>query len=319
MTRLLDEGAKGVYIIAATPFADNGALDLDSTDRMTDYYLRVGCDGMTILGVMGEAPKLSPEESAQFAERVLRRVAGRIPVVVGVSAPGMTVMKSLTEKVMQMGAAGVMVAPNAGLKTDEAVEAYYAAVVKSLGADVPIVLQDYPALTGVNMSISCVNRLLKAHDSIKVLKHEDIPGHRKLTKVRAAEASGDRKRRVSILVGNTALYLPQELRRGADGANTGFAYAEMLVEVCRRFFAGDAEGAEDLYDIYLPVVRHEQQPGIGLAIRKEILRRRGVIASAHVRAPGAMMDADDHKELDGLIARLERRLAERGMSSKAAE
>jgi len=319
MTRLLDESAKGVYIIAATPFADNGALDLESTDRMTDYYMRVGCDGMTILGVMGEAPKLSPEESAQFADRVLRRVAGRIPVIVGVSAPGMTVMKSLTDKVMQMGAAGVMVAPNAGLKTDEAVEAYYAAVVKSLGADVPIVLQDYPALTGVNMSIGCVNRLLKAHESIKVLKHEDIPGHRKLTKVRAAEASGDRKRRVSILVGNTALYLPQELRRGADGANTGFAYPEMLVEVCRKFFAGDAEGAEDLYDLYLPVVRHEQQPGIGLAIRKEILRRRGVISSAHVRAPGAMMDAEDHKELDGLVARLERRLAERGIAAKAAE
>jgi 4-hydroxy-tetrahydrodipicolinate synthase len=319
MTRLLDESAKGVYIIAATPFADNGALDLESTDRMTDYYLRVGCDGMTILGVMGEAPKLSPEESAQFAERVLRRVAGRIPVIVGVSAPGMTVMKSLTDKVMQMGAAGVMVAPNAGLKTDEAIEAYYAAVVRSLGASVPIVLQDYPALTGVNMSIGCVNRLLKAHESIKVLKHEDIPGHRKLTKVRAAEASGDRKRRVSILVGNTALYLPQELRRGADGANTGFAYPEMLVEVCRKFFAGDAEGAEDLYDLYLPVVRHEQQPGIGLAIRKEILRRRGVISSAHVRAPGAMMDADDHKELDGLIVRLERRLAERGIAAKAAE
>ena len=319
MTRLLDESAKGVYIIAATPFADNGALDLESTDRMTDYYMRVGCDGMTILGVMGEAPKLSPEESAQFADRVLRRVAGRIPVIVGVSAPGMTVMKSLTDKVMQMGAAGVMVAPNAGLKTDEAVEAYYAAVVKSLGADVPIVLQDYPALTGVNMSIGCVNRLLKAHESIKVLKHEDIPGHRKLTKVRAAEASGDRKRRVSILVGNTALYLPQELRRGADGANTGFAYPEMLVEVCRKFFAGDAEGAEDLYDLYLPVVRHEQQPGIGLAIRKEILRRRGVISSAHVRAPGAMMDADAHKELDGLIVRLERRLAERGIAAKAAE
>ena len=319
MTRLLDESAKGVYIIAATPFADNGALDLESTDRMTDYYLRVGCDGMTILGVMGEAPKLSPEESAQFAERVLRRVAGRIPVIVGVSAPGMTVMKSLTDKVMQMGAAGVMVAPNAGLKTDEAIEAYYAAVVRSLGASVPIVLQDYPALTGVNMSIGCVNRLLKAHESIKVLKHEDIPGHRKLTKVRAAEASGERKRRVSILVGNTALYLPQELRRGADGANTGFAYPEMLVEVCRKFFAGDAEGAEDLYDLYLPVVRHEQQPGIGLAIRKEILRRRGVISSAHVRAPGAMMDADDHKELDGLIVRLERRLAERGIAAKAAE
>jgi 4-hydroxy-tetrahydrodipicolinate synthase len=287
MTRLLDESAKGVYIIAATPFADNGALDLDSTDRMTDYYLRVGCDGMTILGVMGEAPKLSPEESVQFAERVLARVAGRIPVIVGVSAPGMTVMKSLTDKVMQLGAAGVMVAPNAGLKTDEAIEAYYASVIRTLGAGVPIVLQDYPALTGVNMSIGCVNRLLKG--------------------------------RVSRLVGNTALYLPQELRRGADGANTGFAYPEMLVDVCRKFFAGDVEGAEDLYDIYLPVVRHEQQPGIGLSIRKEILRRRGVIASAHVRAPGGMMDSDDHKELDSLIARLERKLADRGISTKAAE
>lgn len=319
MTRLLDESAKGVYIIAATPFADSGALDLESTDKMTDYYLQVGCDGMTILGVMGEAPKLAPEESVQFAERVLERIAGRIPVIVGVSAPGMGVMKSLTDKVMQLGAAGVMVAPNAGLKTDEAIEAYCAAVVKTLGAQVPIVLQDYPALTGVNMSIGCVNRLLKTHDSIKVLKHEDIPGHRKLSKVRAAEASGERKRRVSILVGNTALYFMQELRRGADGANTGFAYPEMLVEACRRFFTGDDQGAEDLFDLYLPVVRHEQQPGIGLSIRKEILRRRGVIKSAHVRAPGMMMDGDDHKELDGLMARLDRRLAERGIKLRAAE
>jgi 4-hydroxy-tetrahydrodipicolinate synthase len=93
----------------------------------------------------------------------------------------------------------------------------------------------------------------------------------------------------------------------------------MLVDVCRKFFAGDVEGAEDLYDLYLPVVRHEQQPGIGLSIRKEILRRRGVIASAHVRAPGGMMDSDDHKELDSLIARLERKLAERGVATKAAE
>lgn len=308
MARLLDEAARGVYIIAATTFTDDGALDLEAADTMTDYYRRVGCDGMTILGVMGEAPKLSPEESAQFATRVLARVGGAIPVIVGVSAPGLDVMKSLTDSVMALGAAGVMVAPAAGLKTDEAVEAYFAAVVRRLGADVPVVLQDYPALTGVNMSASCINRLLAAHASIKVLKHEDIPGHRKLSRVRAAEHSGERRRRVSILVGNTALYLPQELARGADGANTGFAYPEMLVEVCRRHFAGDAAGAEDVYDLYLPLVRHEQQPGIGLSLRKEILRRRGVIRTAHVRAPGVALDADDHRELDVLMARLERKL-----------
>src|SRR5262245_27300866 len=188
MTRLLDESAKGVYIIAATPFRDDGALDLESTDRMTDYYLQVGCTGITILGVMGEAPKLAPDESVAFASRVIKRVGGRIPVIVGVSAPGMTVMKALTDKVMELGAAGVMVAPMAGLKTDEAIENYYAATIRTLGTGVPIVLQDYPALTSVNMSIGCVNRLLGAHESIKVLKHEDVPGHRKISKVRATEA-----------------------------------------------------------------------------------------------------------------------------------
>jgi 4-hydroxy-tetrahydrodipicolinate synthase len=178
------------------------------------------------------------------------------------------------------------------------------------------VLQDYPQLTNVFMSVSLINKMVAQFPSIKVVKHEESPGLRKISKLRAAEAKGER-RRVSILVGNSAMHLPQELRRGIDGANTGVAYPEMLVEVCRRFFAGDPEGAEDLYDIYLPIIRHEQQPGIGLAIRKEIFRRRGVIKSAYLRAPGAALDADDHKELDGLMARLERKLAEYGKGAGA--
>src|SRR5262249_9439833 len=97
---------------------------------------------------------------------------------------------------------------------------------------------------------------------------------------------------------------PQELHRGADGAMTGFAYPEMLVQLCETFFAGRAEEAEDIFDNYLPLVRHEQQIGIGLAIRKEILRRRGAIASAAVRAPGPRLDRDDSEELDRLMHRL---------------
>jgi 4-hydroxy-tetrahydrodipicolinate synthase len=226
-----------------------------------------------------------------------------------VSAAGNRNLKSLTDKVMGLGASGVMVSPTTGLKTDEQIENYLASVIKDLGPQVPIVLQDYPQLTSVYMSAPLLNRLFKTYDSLKVMKHEDCPGLRKITKMRDAEARGER-RRVSILVGNSALYLVQELHRGIDGANTGFAYPEMLVEVCRKFFAGDKEGAEDLYDAYLPMVRHEQQPGVGLAIRKEVLRRRGVINSAALRAPGYSLDADDHKELDGLMARLERRLAQ---------
>jgi len=308
MTRLLDETARGVYIISATPFTDTGELDLDSTDRLIDFYLEHGVDGITILGVMGEAPKLSAQESLTFAERVLKRVRDRVPVIVGASNPGNRNLKSFVGKVMDLGAAGVMVAPVAGLKTEEQIEGYMAGVVRELGDDVPIVLQDYPQLTNVYMSASLIDRMFAQWPSLKVLKHEESPGLRKISRLRASEAKGTR-RRISILVGNSAMHLPQELRRGVDGANTGVAYPEMLVEVCRRFFAGDAEGAEDLYDIYLPIIRHEQQPGIGLAIRKEILRRRGVIKSACLRAPGAVLDADDHKELDGLMARLERKLA----------
>lgn len=302
----LDESAKGVFAIAATPFTDDGALDFDSIDRMVDFYLECGVSGLTILGVMGEASKLSGEESTAVAKRILDRLDKKIPVIVGVSAPSMQAIESLTARVMDMGSAGVMVAPMQGLRTDQQIEGYFHSVCKALG-DTPIVLQDYPPSTSVWMSTPLLNRLFTDLPSLKVLKHEDWPGLRKLTQFRAAEESGQR-RRVSVLVGNGGLFLPQELQRGADGAMTGFAYPEMLVQVCNRHIAGDVDGAEDLFDAYLPLVRYEQQIGIGLAIRKEILRRRGVISSPRTRAPGPSLDVDDHKELDRLMRRLELRL-----------
>jgi 4-hydroxy-tetrahydrodipicolinate synthase len=140
-----------------------------------------------------------------------------------------------------------------------------------------------------------------------MLKHEDSPGLTKLSRIRA-EAARVGRRRVSVLVGNNALYYPQELARGADGAMTGFSYPEMLVEVYERFVTGDLDGAEDVFDVYLPLLRYEAQPGIGLAVRKELLARRGALASPTVRAPGPALSTDDHRELDRLIARLERRL-----------
>ncbi len=302
----LDETASGVFAIAPTPFADDGALDPGSARRMVDFYIEHGVSGITILGIMGEAPKLSPEDSIAVAKQVIAAADGRVPIVVGVSAPGLDPMRALTAKVMDMGAAGVMVAPAAGLNTDEKIAGYFYAVCAALG-DTPIVLQDYPPSSGVNFSTALLNRLFDELPTLKVLKHEDWPGLRKLSQFRAAET-----RRVAVLVGNGGLFLPLELARGADGAMTGFAFPEMLVEVCAKHAAGDTDGAETLFDAYLPLVRYEQQVGIGLAIRKETLRRRGAIASAATRAPGPKLDADDHAELDRLLARLDRRLAEMG-------
>lgn len=303
----LDETASGVYIISATPFTDNGALDLDSADRLVDFYIEKGVTGITILGMMGEAPKLAPEESEQFLARVLGRVDGRVPVIVGVSNAGLDNLVRLARSSMDQGAAGVMVAPVANLGTEEKVYNYFTQVFSALGPGIPVCYQDYPFSTKSEISVSLFNRLVKEYSQLVMLKHEEWPGLGKLSQVRRSAAEQG-LRRVSVLVGNGGLYLPQELARGADGAMTGFAYPEMLVDVVRLHRAGDADRAEDIFDAYLPLVRHEQQPGFGLALRKEILHRRGVIASPIVRAPGPKLNATDHEELTRLIARVERNL-----------
>jgi len=316
MTSKLTEKAKGVYIIAATPFTDDGALDLQSVDTLTDFYIRCGVHGFTLLGMMGEAHKLAPEESIDVVKRVISR-AGDRQVIVGVSHAGLENVRRLSHEVMIAGAAGVMVAPPAGLKGDDGVYNYYAQVFTALGPDIPVVYQDYPQATGVYLAPAVFERLVDDYRQLVMLKHEDAPGLAKLTRVREGEQKPGR-RRVSILVGNGGLYLPQELRRGADGAMTGFAWPEMLVEVCELFAAGKAEEAEDLFDIYLPLVRHEVQPAIGLALRKEVLFKRGAIKSPRQRAPGSSLTAIDRAELEALMARLERRLAASGRGRKVA-
>jgi 4-hydroxy-tetrahydrodipicolinate synthase len=311
MADLINRDTSGVFVIAATPFAQDGTLDLDSTDRMVDFYIETGVTGLTVLGVMGEAQKLSGEESAAFASRVLRRVAGRVPVIVGVSGAGLDNMARLARSVMNEGAAGVMVAPMPGLNTEAKLLGYFEQVCQALGPDVPLCVQDYPMTVGVHFSVETVLELARRHAQFVLFKHEDWPGLTKLSRVRTESGIGDVPK-LSILTGNAGLFLPLELQRGADGAMTGFAYPEMMVQVVNRHQAGDIDGAEDLFDAYLPMVRYEQQLGIGLAIRKEILKRRGILASAKVRAPGPKLTATDEAELTRLMARLEAKLEKLG-------
>ncbi|MBR2815435.1 MAG: dihydrodipicolinate synthase family protein [Reyranella sp.] len=313
----LNEQAKGVFIIAATPFTDDGALDLKSVDSLTDFYLGCGVHGFTLLGMMGEAHKLTAEESITVVNRVIGRAQGR-QVIVGVSHAGLENVRRLSHEAMIAGAAGVMVAPPPGLKGDDGIYNYYAQVFQALGPDIPVVYQDYPQTTGVYLPAPVFERLVDDFKQLVMLKHEDAPGLAKLSRIRDGEKKPGR-RRVSILVGNGGLYYPQEMRRGADGAMTGFAWPEMLVQVYELFAKGKPEEAEDLFDLYLPLVRHEVQPAIGLALRKEVLFRRGAIKSPKQRAPGSSLTATDKAELDALIARLERRLADAGRLAKAAE
>lgn len=304
----LDANVKGVYLIAVTPFSDDGALDLASTDSMVDFYLGCGVTGLTILGILGEATKLTANESRTFVKQVLARVDGRVPVVVGASSPGFAAMRELTESVMDMGASGVMIAPASTVRTDAQIIAYFDMVNETLGDKVPWVLQDHPVSTGVQMSTSVVLKIIKNSPNCVMLKHEDSPGLAKLADIRAASARGEVKR-VSILTGNGGgLFLPEELTRGADGAMTGFAYPEMMVDVCKAHADGNIEKAHDIFDAYLPLARYEQQSGIGLAVRKHIMAARGVIASATLRKPGPKLSPAQIADIDLLTKRQAKRL-----------
>jgi 4-hydroxy-tetrahydrodipicolinate synthase len=312
MSQLVNESAAGVYVIACTPFTDAGLIDEASIDRVVEFYLEKGVSGITILGMMGESHKLTSDESRAVMTRYMKRVDGRVPVVVGISAPGTDPMVQFAEEAMGAGAAGLMLAPVNTLRTEEQIYSYFSNVLDRLGS-APVVLQDYPFNTGVNISVDTLRRIFDHYPSVVMLKHEDWPGHSKLSRLRASAG-----RQVSILVGNGGLYLPQELARGASGAMTGFAYPEMLVEVCAHFAKGHADRGEDLFDMYLPLLRHEAQPVIGIAIRKELLRRRGAISSAHVRSPGPRLTADDHRELDRLVERQQRRFAGVALAAAAS-
>lgn len=307
---MLDETASGVFTIAVTPFMPDGSLDLESIDRMVDFYVEKGANGLTVLGMMGEAGKLSSEES----QAVVRRTTARtnLPVVVGVSAPGFAAMKALAESSIEACAAGVMVAPPSTLKTDGQIVNYYHGVAEVLG-DIPFVLQDFPLVTNVVIPPEVILRVVEDCPGCVMLKHEDWPGLEKISQLRCASEAG--ARRISILCGNGGLFLPEEMLRGADGAMTGFSYPEMMAQVIAAHKEGKINHARDIFDAYLPLARYESQPGLGLSIRKHILARRGAIAHDTVRKPGAALNSAAITEIDALVERQSKKLAEVGLAT----
>jgi 4-hydroxy-tetrahydrodipicolinate synthase len=291
----LSTDARGVYPIAPTPFLDDGRIDVDSIARLTDFYLGCGATGLTVLGQLGEAPKLEHAESVDVATRMIRR-ASNLPVIVGVSAPGFAAMRALTREVMDRGAAGVMIAPPNTLRTDDQIVGYYRQASEAIGADVPFVIQDYPLTFSVQMTPGVIRRIHTELPGCSMLKHEDWPGLEKISTLKG----------LPILVGNTGLFLDCEMGRGADGANTGYAFPDMLVDVVRLFGDGRRDEAHDLFDAHLPLLRYEQQPGVGLTVRKYILYRRGLLASAALRAPAAPLTPAARAEVEYLLGRLAR-------------
>jgi len=288
----------GVIPITATPFDAAGQLDEASVATLVEFEARCGVHGLNVLGIMGEAHKLSEPERRRVAELFVKCAADRFPVVVGTSHGGTAVVIELSQAAESAGAAAVMVAPPVGLRGDTAILAHYRAVAVAIG--IPIVVQDEPITTGVLMPPELLVRIATEVPACRYVKLEEAPTPTKITAMRRLPG-GDR---VGIFGGQNGMYFYEELSRGAVGIMTGVAVPDLLVRIFTAFERGDRAGASALFDRYASYIRYEGQQGIGLALRKEVLRLRGAIATSTARQPGPSLDEVTRRELAEILARL---------------
>jgi len=288
---------EGVFPILATPFHDDENLDLESFDRLVRFIGGLGVDGITILGVLGEANRLLDSERETLI-RTAVTAAGKMPVIVGASHSGTRAALELAQMAQELGARAVMVTPHAeAVPNDDRIVEYYKTIAG--GVKIPIVLQDHPASTQVHMTASLLLRLVRDVPQIASIKEEAVPS---APKIRAL-TSAMKERKVPVLTGLGALYGLFDLEAGSSGFNTGFAFPEALTAMVKCARAADWKKVREIYTRFLPLIVFEQQPGV--AVRKEILRLRGAIGSGAVRHPGASLQpgtsAQLHKLLDELF------------------
>lgn len=286
----------GVYSVLATPFRGGGEVDVESLRRYVEHFLGAGVSGFTALGVLGEAARLTERERALVLDTVLTQVAGRVPVVVGTTTEGLHTCLELSKAAQAAGAAMVMVSPPRAPKLNSAsVKAHFAALAEAL--TIPIVIQDFPPVSGFAMEPALLVDIARDIPSARTIKLEDPPTPLKTARLK--QLAGDLP--LTIFGGLGGVYLLEELMAGSAGAMTGFAYPEILVGIVSRWQKGDQDGAADLFYRTVPLMRLEFQEGIGMAVRKEVLKRRGLIADAATRAPGATIDPGTRAALDRLI------------------
>ena len=293
---------EGVYSVLPTPFRPNGDLDEASLRRVIDLFISAGVNGVTALGVTGEVARLDDSERRRVLEVVVEHVQGRIGVVAGTTSEGTRTCIAYSRHAHEVGATAVMVSPPRMPKLNsEAVVRHFKALADAV--DIEIVVQDYPPISGFTMEPALLARIAREIPRARTIKLEDPPTPFKTSRI--IEAAGDTA--VRIFGGLGGVFLLEELLAGATGAMTGFAFPEILVQIVKLFRAGRVEEAADTFYRTVPLMRFEFQEGIGMAIRKEVLHRRGALASPATRAPGAVLDQTTREALDRVMQWVETR------------
>ena len=289
---------KGVFPILVTPFDDHGNLDLESFDRTVRFMADIGVNGVTIIGVLGESNRMLDVEREQLIKTAVGAAGGRIPVIVGTSYSGTRATLELSQDGRISRRRRCDGHPPARIRAQRRP---HLRIFSSRWPKVSPFPSSYrttpppPRSTCPSPSF-CVS--FGKFRSSPASKEEAVPTPPKIT----ALLNGIGDRAVTILTGLGALYGAFDLARGAHGFMTGFAFPEVLLALVRSAENRDFDTVHDIYHRYLPLIVYEQQPGV--ALRKEIFRLRGLIASSYVRHPGANIDPTTADHLKSLLHKM---------------
>jgi 4-hydroxy-tetrahydrodipicolinate synthase len=293
---------EGVYSVLPTAFTASGELDDASLRKVIDLFVGAGVNGVTALGVTGEVARLEDEERRRVLDVVTSHVNGRIGVVAGTTAEGTRTCINYSRHAKEAGATAVMVSPPRMPKLNsDAVLRHYHALADAV--DIEIVVQDYPPISGYAMEPWLLARIANEIPRARTIKLEDPPTPFKTSRILAEvqKLAGSEAMEVRIFGGLGGVFLLEELLAGATGAMTGFAFPEVLVDIVKLYRAGRIDEAAEVFYRAVPLMRFEFQEGIGMAIRKEVLHRRGALASPATRAPGASLDQTTRAALDRVL------------------
>jgi 4-hydroxy-tetrahydrodipicolinate synthase len=286
----------GVFSVLPTPFHPSGDIDGESLKRVIDLFIADGVNGLTALGVTSEVARLTEPERDMVLDTVLAQVDGRVPVVAGTTADGLRTCIEYTRRAKAAGATAAMISPPRMIKINsDAVAKHFADVAAAV--DLPIIVQDYPPISGYAMEPALLARIAREVPAARTIKLEDPPTPFKTSRI----LEQMRGMSLAIFGGLGGVFLLEELTAGAAGAMTGFAFPAILVKVVTLFQAGRLDEAAAVFYAHVPLMRFEFQEGIGMAIRKEVLRRRGAIAHAGVRPPGGALDQATLEALDRVM------------------
>ena len=288
----------GVYPVLPTPFLADGQVDTASLRTLVRYLITSGVDGITYPGVASEVAQLTEGERVALMAVVLEEVAGRVPVIAGVSCKDLDQTLRLAHSAVTQGASALMIAAPAGLPDTAAQLAHFSAIARDLpGA--AIMLQNVPPPAGAGLEPEVLLEILRAVPAIRYIKEETLPSGQRLSAVKARAPAS----LLGVFGGAGGRYITDELRRGACGTMPAIELAEVHVALFAAHRRGDAVAARAIFTRMLPILNI--QAVFRWSLTKYVLQQRGLIRDTLQRAPGPLLDALDHRDVDAFMGDLD--------------